>query len=160
MVIAAARDTKNGPEGWDERDRADYAARNIEFPLLSLRDEEGLEGALAQINALLDRDELSAGSAGYLDALTDLVSVYEDRTVPFPRLSGRAILRHLMEERGLRQQDLVGVLGSKSVVSEVLNGHRNFSLAHLKKLSRFFGLPVDVFIGPPETTGEESPTGA
>lgn len=152
MPVTAARDTRNTPEAWDERDRADYAAHNAEFPLLSLRDDAGLGRALAQINALLDRDELSAGSAGYLDALADLVSVYEDRTVHFPRLSGRAILRHLMEDRGLHQRDLVGVFGSKSVVSEVLNGHRNFSLTHLKKLSRFFGLPVDAFIGPLETT--------
>lgn len=151
--MAAGWDTKNTREEWDEDDRADYAAHNAEFPLLSLRDDGELGLALAQINALLDRDELSAGSAGYLDALTDLVSVYEDRTVRFPRLSGREILRHLMAERGLHQQDLVGVIGSKSVASEVLNGHRDFSLAHLKQLSRFFGLPVDVFIGPPETIG-------
>ena len=152
-MAVAAGNINTAQTAWDERDRADYAARNVEFPLLSLQDDAALGRALARIDALLDRDELSAGSAGYLDALTDLVGVYEDRTVHFPRVSGRAILQHLMEERGLRQQDLVGVIGSKSVVSELLGGHRNFSLAHLKKLSHFFGLPVDVFIDLPETSG-------
>jgi len=33
-----------------------------------------------------------------------------------------SILLHLMEARDLKQSDLVGILGSKGVTSEVING--------------------------------------
>jgi HTH-type transcriptional regulator / antitoxin HigA len=39
------------------------------------------------------------------------------------------MLKHLMEARDLIQEDLVGVMGSRGVVSEVMNGKRNISNA-------------------------------
>ena len=107
---------------WSAQDRADYIAHSDDVPLLSIRNDAELDRALAKITALIDAASPSLGSERYLDALSDLVSVYEARTVHFPRLPGVEILRHLMAEHGLQQKDLVNLFGSKSVVSEVLSG--------------------------------------
>ena len=132
-----------------DADLADYLALCRAFPLLSVRDETHLDEAISRIDALIDRDELPRGEQAYVEALSDLVELYEDGHIKMPRVSGVDVLRHLMEEHGLRQQDLVPLFGSKSTVSEVLSGKRALALPHIVKLSEHFGLPADVFIDRP-----------
>jgi len=55
-------------------------------------------------------------------------------------------VRLLMENRGLRQRDLIAVFGSSSVVSNVLNGKRSISKAHAHKLAEFFHVTPSLFI--------------
>ena len=143
---------------WAEQDRADYFAQNDDVPLLSIHNDEQLDRALEKINELLERPTISAGSEAYLEALTDLVSVYEERTISFPRVSGIEMLRYLMDERDLHQKDLVEVFGTKSVVSEVLAGKRQLNLRYVTKLGAFFGLPISVFVDPPASA--EVPAGS
>jgi HTH-type transcriptional regulator / antitoxin HigA len=59
----------------------------------------------------------------------------------------RSILLHLMEEHDLKQADLVGVIGSRGVVSEVVNGKREISKAQVAALARLFHVDVGLFIG-------------
>jgi HTH-type transcriptional regulator/antitoxin HigA len=51
-----------------------------------------------------------------------------------------------MEDRGLRQRDLIPVFGSSSVVSDVLNAKRSIGKAHARKLADFFHVQVSLFI--------------
>jgi len=51
-----------------------------------------------------------------------------------------------MEQRGLRQADLLPVFGSRSIASAVLNGKREFSKAHIRKLAEFFHVSPAVFL--------------
>ncbi len=88
--------------------------------------------------------------------VADLIQRYEDEHIEMPRVSGVDVLRHLMEEHGLRQQDLVPLFGNKSTVSEVLVGKRPLALTHIMKLSERFGLPADAFIDRSPTTGGET----
>lgn len=111
-----------------------------------LRSDHDLEGAIAITHRLLDRSDLSDAELDYLDILGSLIEAYEDVHVPIPPVSGVEALRHLMEENGLTQRDLIPLLGTRSVVSEVLRGNRNLSKKHIKALSAHFGLPADVFL--------------
>jgi len=60
----------------------------------------------------------------FIETLTALVLQYEEEVQPGPLGSPAGVLKYLMEERGLRQIDLVPILGSKSYVSQMLSGHR------------------------------------
>jgi len=51
-----------------------------------------------------------------------------------------------MQQKGLRQADLLPVFGSRSVASNVLNGKREISKNHARRLADFFNLPADLFI--------------
>jgi len=51
-----------------------------------------------------------------------------------------------MEENGMRQTDLVGIIGSRGVVSEVVNGKRTISKSQAKSLGDFFHVDPSLFI--------------
>jgi HTH-type transcriptional regulator/antitoxin HigA len=76
--------------------------------------------------------------------LTHLIRDYDDR-IDLPDVPPLKMLQFLMEQRGLRQADLVPVFGSRSVASNVLNGKRELSKAHIRGLADFFHLSPEVF---------------
>ena len=51
-----------------------------------------------------------------------------------------------MEARDLKQSDLVGILGSKGVTSEVINGKKGISKAQAKALGEFFRVLPSLFL--------------
>ena len=51
-----------------------------------------------------------------------------------------------MEDRDLRQRDLIPVFGSSSVASDVLTGKRGISKQHARRLAEFFSVPVGLFV--------------
>mgnify|MGYP001584183825 FL=1 len=80
------------------------------------------------------------------DLLARLLQDYDDRRHPLPPLPPHRMLRFLMEQRRLRQRDLVSLLGASSIVSDVVNGKRSISKAQAKKLASFFRVPAELFL--------------
>jgi HTH-type transcriptional regulator / antitoxin HigA len=56
------------------------------------------------------------------------------------------LLRHIMTVSGIRNVDLIGIIGSSGVVSEVVNGKRTISREQAKSLGQFFKLSPRLFI--------------
>jgi len=105
------------------------------------------ERLLAEVDKLMSKgDPLSPEEGALLDLLVVLIEAYEDKHYPMPLSSPHTKVKTLMEERGLRQADLVPVLGSKSRVSELLSSKRAPSKAQAKALAEFFGVPIEWFI--------------
>lgn len=84
--------------------------------------------------------------AGLMDTLGTLVHAWEERHVPIPKASPRKVLAYLMEEHGLKQQDLKEV-GTQGIVSEVLAGKRELNVRQIRRLARRFGVSPAVFVG-------------
>lgn len=63
-----------------------------------------------------------------------------------PELSPHEILQHIMEASDTRQADLVGLIGSSGVVSEIVNGKRAISKAQAKVLGEQFKVSPSLFI--------------
>ncbi|MGB5714686.1 MAG: helix-turn-helix domain-containing protein, partial [Waterburya sp.] len=63
-----------------------------------------------------------------------------------PEGTPHSMLLYLMEASGIKQESLVGVIGSRGVVSEVINGKRSISKAQAKALAEFFSVDVGLFI--------------
>ncbi|MBI3208579.1 MAG: helix-turn-helix domain-containing protein [Candidatus Solibacter usitatus] len=82
----------------------------------------------------------------FLETLTALILQYEEEIHPGPNASPPGVLKYLMEERGLRQVDLVPILGSKSYVSQILSGHRPIGKEAAAKLSKFFRVSEHSFL--------------
>ena len=118
----------------------DYAPKMIG----SERDYRRCRRALERL--LFPERKLSVEEDALAKLLIHLIGVYEDRTVVPPRTTPRHVLQHLIEQRRLKQVDLVSVFGTASIVSEVLSGKRQMNARHARKLSNFFGLPVDLFV--------------
>ncbi|MNC82704.1 Antitoxin HigA [compost metagenome] len=59
---------------------------------------------------------------------------------------GIAVLRTLMDQYELNQNDFQQEIGSKSMVSRVLRGERQLTTEHIRKLAQRFGISPALFI--------------
>ena len=108
--------------------------------------------ALALIEFLVDRDELDNP---LFELLARKINDYENHAPEFAEFNRRlestppgvAMLRTLMDQYGLKAADLANELGSKSNISNILNGRRALTVKHIKALSERFNLPPEAFIG-------------
>jgi HTH-type transcriptional regulator / antitoxin HigA len=75
-----------------------------------------------------------------------LIEVYEAQHYPMDESQPHEILQHVMESSRTHQADLVGVIGSSGVVSEVINGKRSISKAQAKALGEYFKVSASLFI--------------
>jgi len=109
------------------------------------------EGEYQRLVELLDeltdlvRDNETHPLANLMDVLGVLIESYENEHVPAPGSDPIAVLKHFMEEYGLKQKDL-SELGSQAIVSEILNGKRELNIRQVKALSERFKVPASVFI--------------
>lgn len=119
------------------------------LPLRPIRTDAELEAASCVIDELTVRDDLSLAESDYLDVLGDLVEKYEDEHVEMPHVSDATMLRSLMDEKGVRQVDVVRGTGiSKTVLSLVLSGKRELTREHIGVLSKYFEVSPGSFLGP------------
>ena len=83
-----------------------------------------------------------------MDVLVTLVEAYEARYFPIPEPDDPVqVLEYYMESCGLSRSDLIGYLGSKERVSEVLNRKRGLSLEMIRRLHAGLGIPADLMMG-------------
>ena len=101
-------------------------------------------------------DELIEDYDKYLpliEVLSASIEKWEDESDQFSGFNERiealddgvAILRTLMDQYQLKADDLKNELGSKSLVSMILNGSRKLTRDHIQSLSRRFKISPSVF---------------
>jgi HTH-type transcriptional regulator/antitoxin HigA len=81
-----------------------------------------------------------------LELLLLLVETYEANEYPIDLPDPIEAIRFRMGQAKLKQKDLIPIIGSKSKVSEVLNGRRELSLTMIRKLVNEFGIPAEVLL--------------
>ncbi|MDA3898512.1 MAG: ImmA/IrrE family metallo-endopeptidase [Desulfobacteraceae bacterium] len=81
-----------------------------------------------------------------LDVLLTLVRVYEKENHPVPPPTPIEAIRFVMDQRGMKQVDLVPYIGSRSKVSEILRGKRTLSLSMIRSLHTHLNIPAEVLI--------------
>jgi len=129
----------------NKRQQDTYLKLVQELPLVSIKSEDHLDVAQAMIDRLTDKKKLDGGEQAYLDALCDLVVVYEDQHYPIPAASDADLLRHLMEAKRVTQIQLHKETGlAKSGISEVLAGKKPFSKQMIGTLAAYFHVPTTV----------------
>ena len=113
-----------------------------------IRNEEEYDIMIANIDELISRpdESLSPEEDRLLETMSILVEAYEDEHYPIPEASPTDILKFFMEDREIKQSDLLPVFGSSGITSEVVNGKRSISKAQARKLAEFFKVSVELFI--------------
>jgi HTH-type transcriptional regulator / antitoxin HigA len=124
---------------------AKYIELLNEFPPRPIRSASDAIAVQRVVDALLDADRLSPEQQEYLNLLGIVISEYEDKTVEIPDIYGIELLNVLIEEWGLKQKELVPIFKTESIVSAVLNGHRQLTVEHIQKLAAFFHVSPAVF---------------
>ncbi|MCK6371672.1 MAG: helix-turn-helix domain-containing protein [Gammaproteobacteria bacterium] len=123
-----------------------------------IKDTADYEAALVDVERLVALDPApDSRDAEALELLTILIEDYEKRQFPFDAPEPISAIRFRMEEQGLRQKDLVPLLGSRSRVSEVLSGERALTLPMIRSLANGLGIPADILIGGRTVDSEPKP---
>ena len=116
------------------------------FPPRPIASEEELLATQQVIDSLIDRRELTPDEQDYLNVLGTLVYEYEQLNhEPIPDIHGVELLKSLLAEFNLRQKDLVPIFKTESIVSAVLNGQRQLTANHIRKLADFFHISPAAF---------------
>lgn len=113
----------------------------------SVRNERDYTRARATMDALLDviGDDERHPLAEVLDYLADRIRAYEEKHVRIPDAEPGEVLRFLMEQHGLKQDDLADC-APQSRISDFLNGKRAISKDAAKKLAVRFKVRADLFL--------------
>jgi len=105
------------------------------------------ERMLAEVEKLMDKGEHRiAEEDAALDLVVRLIQDYEAVRYPLPDPTPHEMLLYLMEQRSLKQADLIPIFKSRGYVSDVVNGKRDISKAHARQLAEFFTVSASVFI--------------
>jgi len=113
-----------------------------------IKNDREYEAALERIEALMDAAP-NTPEGDELELLTTLVELYEEKRFPIDLPDAIEAIRFRMEQAGLKQQDLVPHIGSRSKVSEVLSGKRPLSLKMIRALHKGLGIPAEVLLREP-----------
>ncbi len=113
----------------------------------SIRNEDDYAQVRATVDMLLDEigDNEAHPLADVLHYLADQMKAYEEEHFPIPEAEPREILRFLMDQHGLRQEDLADC-APQSRISDILSGGRSFSKEMAKRFARRFHVRADVFL--------------
>ena len=103
------------------------------------------EAALARLDELLGAVPGTVEGDEF-ELWVTLVEIYEEKHFPIDLPDPISAIRFRMEQAGLRQVDLVPYIGSRSRVSEVLNGKRKLSLSMIRRLHEGLGIPAEVLL--------------
>jgi len=124
---------------------ANYAALLSEVRPEVIHDEEQNQACIRRLEELTSKKSVTRAEEKLIELLAVLIEDFEAREYPVPEAGPLDIIRHLMEAHQLRQKDMVDIFGTESIVSDVLNGKRDLTKAHIKKLSARFGVSPAVF---------------
>lgn len=112
------------------RDKADYAKTSE------------IVDAMVLWEAQFSRDQ-----EDYFDHLCTLLERFDAAHVKWPKVSGLALLAHLLENHDLNGADLSRLLGaSRQLGPMILRGERSITAEHARALGAHFGLPAGTFI--------------
>ena len=81
-----------------------------------------------------------------LEILAILIDNYENENFPVGMPDPISAINFRMEQMGLKQKDLVSMIGFKSRVSEIMNKKRKLTLEMIRKLNADLNIPTEVLI--------------
>jgi HTH-type transcriptional regulator / antitoxin HigA len=110
-----------------------------------LKTKKDYKAALDRVNALIDARRSDAQQNEFL-LLSYLIEEYEEHHMPMSDASPHEVIQFMMDMKGLKQKDLVPLLGTKGYVSKILNGTASIPLQSIDTLSQLLGIPAEALI--------------
>ena len=113
-------------------------------PKVIKTDEEN-EQAIALAEELSHRANRTLEESALLDLLITLIEKYEDEHYPMGESTPHSMLLHLMDAQSLQSADLVEILGSREIVSQVMSRKQEITQKMAKALGKFFHVDPNLF---------------
>ena len=112
-----------------------------------IRTKADHEAALREIERLWGADE-GTPEGDRLDVLATLVEAYEQAHFPMDAPDPIEAIKFRLEQQGADKKALIGVIGNRTRVYEVLRRDRALSLSMIRRLNQRLKIPVEVLIRP------------
>lgn len=110
-----------------------------------IRNEADYKNALERLEVIFDaKRETEEGDE--LEILAIIINNYENENFPIGMPDPISAINFRMEQMGLKQKDLVDMIGFKSRVSEIMSKKRKLTLEMIRKLSADLNIPTEVLI--------------
>src|SRR6266851_2028852 len=120
-----------------------------------IKNERDYEKALRRVESLWKSPEGSAES-DEMDVLATLVEAYEREHYPMDLPDPVEAIKFPLEQEGKDSRALIGVIGQRTRVYELLRGKRSLSLNMIRELHDKFGIPANVLIQPGRKRGKST----
>src|ERR1700676_4616080 len=112
-----------------------------------IRNEHDYDQALGRVEALWDSPKGSRES-DELGVLVTLIEAYEREHYPIDLPDPVEAIKFRLEQEGKEYRALIGVIGQRTRVYEVMRRARPLSLNMIRKLHRDLEIPAEVLIQP------------
>ncbi len=129
--------------------REQYARLLTKYQPKVIETEQEYRQALTVVEYFVFKKDRTPEELALYDLAIVLVKDYESKTCSMDdwrTQSPTEMLQYLLETSGKKQSDLVGIIGSSGIVSEVVNGKRSISKSQAKKLGEIFQVSPSLFI--------------
>ena len=110
-----------------------------------IRNKEDYQNALERLEVIFDAKR-GTEEGDELEILAMVIDNYENENFPIEMPDPIAAIKFRMEQMGLKQKDLVKMIGFKSRVSEIMNKKRKLTLDMIRKLNVVLHIPTEVLI--------------
>lgn len=110
-----------------------------------LKNEQDYNKALERLEVIFDAP-VNTPEGDEAEILSVLIDNYENEHYPIEAPDPIEAIKIRMEEMNLKQKDLVGVIGGKSRVSEILNKKKRLTVDMIRELERVLHISASVLV--------------
>jgi HTH-type transcriptional regulator / antitoxin HigA len=110
-----------------------------------IKTEEDYQEALSRLELIFDAS-VDSPEGDEADLLSLLIEQYENKYFPIEAPDPIEAIKIRMEELGLKQKDLVGIIGSKSRVSEILNKKKKLTVEMIRHFEKKLHISASILV--------------
>ncbi len=110
-----------------------------------IKTEKDYDKALERLELIFDASPDSK-EGDEAEILSLLIENFENKNYPIDSPDPIEAIKIRMEEMNLKQKDLVGIIGGKSSVSEVLNKKKRLTVEMIRELERILHISASVLV--------------
>jgi HTH-type transcriptional regulator/antitoxin HigA len=116
-----------------------------QFSMKLITTEKEYDKALRRLDEIFDA-KANTKEGQEAEVLALLIEEYEEKYYKIESPDPITAIRIRMEEMEMKQKDLIDVIGSKGIVSEVLNKKRKLTVNMIRKLSDKLNITAQILI--------------
>lgn len=110
-----------------------------------IRNEKDYQNALERLEVIFDSKK-GTKEGDELEIRAILIDNYENEHFPIGMPDPISAIKFRMEQMGMKQKDMIDLVGFKCRVSEIMNNKRKLTLDMIRKLSASLNIPTEVLI--------------
>lgn len=123
-----------------------YSSLLSQYQPRIIKNEDENEIFLEIVESLLSRSNLTPEEDTLLELLVKLIEDFEESHYQLNASTPHSRLLHLMDARSLEPADLVDIIGTIEIVSEIVNGQLEITKKQAEALGKFFHVNPGLFL--------------